>query len=138
MKYGQSFADQSNDSKHVTEANNGTSEGKTEQQNNQAQSNRTFQNKSSVNKINQSEKNTSGQSDTSASKSSCILKQHSNIIQKKKLSKSNPEITDMDRYNVYHWGATRENMEIIRKRNKRLETRRMVELRNALSKPEGI
>ena len=34
LKYGHLFADQSYDSKHVTEANNGTSESKTEQQNN--------------------------------------------------------------------------------------------------------
>ena len=34
LKYGQLFADQSNDSKHVTETNNGTSESKIEQQNN--------------------------------------------------------------------------------------------------------
>ena len=50
LKYGQLFANQSNDSKHVTEANNGTSESKTEQQNNQSQPNRTFQIKSGVNK----------------------------------------------------------------------------------------
>ena len=37
LKYGQLFADQSNDSKHVTDANNGTSESKTEQQSNQSQ-----------------------------------------------------------------------------------------------------
>ena len=135
LKYGQLFADQSNDSKHVTEANNGTSESKIEQQNNQSQLNRTFQYKSGVNKRNRSEKNTSGQSEISASKSSCKLKQHSNIIQKKKLSKSNPEITDMDRDTFYYWGATREIMDIICRRNKSPGTRRLVELRNALSKP---
>ena len=37
--------------------------------------------------------------------------------------------------NFYHWGATREIMEIIRKRNKSPETRRLVELRNNLSRP---
>ena len=51
LKYGQIFADQSNDSKHVTEANNGTSESKIEQQKTQSQSNRTFQNKNGVSKI---------------------------------------------------------------------------------------
>ena len=107
MKYGQLFADQSNDSKHVTETDNGTSESKIEQQNNQSQLNRTFQNKSGVNKRNRSEKNTSQQSEISASKSGCKYKQHSNTIQKKKLLKSNPEITDMDRDIFYHWGATR-------------------------------
>ena len=135
LKYGQLFADQSNHSKHVTETNNGTSESKIEQRNNQSQSNRTFQNESGVNKRNRSEKNTSGQSEISASKSSCKLKQHSNTIQKKKLPNSNPEITDMVRDNFYHWGATREIMDIIRRRNKSPETRRLVELRNALSKP---
>ena len=41
----------------------------------------------------------------------------------------------MDRDNFYHWGAAREIMDIIRKRNKSLERHRLVELRNALSKP---
>ena len=40
----------------------------------------------------------------------------------------------MDRDNFYHWGATREIMEI-RRRNKNPETRRLVELRNNLSRP---
>ena len=84
-----------------------------------------------MNEISRSEKNTSGQSDISASKSSCSLK-HRNITQKKNL---NPEITEMDRDNFYHWGATREIMEIFRKRNKSPETRRLVELRNNLSRP---
>ena len=61
------------------------------------------------------------------------MEQHSNTIQKKNLLKSNTEITDMDRDNFYHWGATREIMDIIRRRNKSPETRRLVELRNALS-----
>ena len=63
------------------------------------------------------------------------MKQHSNVIQKKKLPNSNSEITDRDREKFYHWGATREIMNIIRKRNKNPETRRLVDLRNALSKP---
>ena len=118
LKYGQLFADQSNHSKHVTETNNGTSENKIEQQNNQSQLNRTFQNKSRMNKRNRTQKNTSGQSEISASISSCKLKQHSHIIRKKKLIKSNSGITDLDRDNVYHWGTTREIMDIIRKEMK--------------------
>ena len=74
LKYGQLFAHQPNDSKHVTETNNGTLESKIEQQNNQSQLNKTFQHKSGVNKRNGSEKNTSGQSEICASKSSCKLK----------------------------------------------------------------
>ena len=41
----------------------------------------------------------------------------------------------MDRENFYHWGATREIMEIIRRRNNSPETRRLVEQRNGLSRP---
>ena len=130
-KYRQLFADQSDTSKRVTEIENGRSENKTEQQNNQSQASRIFENKNGVNKINRNEKSTSGQSDISASKLSCSLN-HQNVIQKKNL---NTEITEMDRDNFYHWGATREIMEIIRRRNKSPETRRLVDLRNNLSKP---
>ena len=40
----------------------------------------------------------------------------------------------MDRENFYHWGATREIMDIIRRRNNSPETRKLVEQRNALSR----
>ena len=126
IKYGPIFADQSKCEKTTTETMNETSEERNENCTHQSQSNRTFQYKSGVNKRNRSVKVTSGQSEISASKSSCKLKQQSNNIQKKKLSTSNPEITDMDRENFYHWGATRQIMEIIRKRNKSPETRRLV------------
>ena len=130
-KYGHLFADQSDNSKHATKTKSDRSESKIEQQNNQSQTSRIFENKNGVNKRSRIEKNTSGQSDISASKSSCSLK-HRIITQKKNI---NPEITEMDRDNFYHWGAKREIMEIIRKRNKSPETRRLVELRNNLSRP---
>ena len=41
----------------------------------------------------------------------------------------------MDRENFYHWGATLEIMEIIRRRNNSPETGRLVEQRNQLSRP---
>ena len=41
----------------------------------------------------------------------------------------------MDRENFYHRGATREIMDIIRRRNNSPETRRLVEQRIALSRP---
>ena len=41
----------------------------------------------------------------------------------------------MDRENFYHWGATREFLEIVRRRNNSPETRRLVEQRNQLSRP---
>ena len=74
-----------------------------------------------MNKIEQNKITTSGQSDISTLKTS---------------SKSIIEINDkMDRENFYHWGATREIMDIIRRRNKSPETRRLVDKRIALSKP---
>ena len=42
----------------------------------------------------------------------------------------------MDRENFYHWGATREIMEVIRRRDNSPETRRLKEQRNALSGQE--
>ena len=138
IKYGPIFADQSKREKATTETKNDTSEEQNENCAHQSQLNRTFQNKSGVNERNRSVKNTFGQSEISASKSSCKLKQHSNTIQKKKLPNSNSETTDMDRENFYHWGATREVMNIIRRRYKSPETCRLVELRNALSKPRTL
>ena len=41
----------------------------------------------------------------------------------------------MDCENVCHWGAIRENMDIIRRKNNSPETRRLVEQRNAPSRP---
>ena len=41
----------------------------------------------------------------------------------------------MDRENFYHWGATRDIMEIIRRQNNSPETRRLVEQRYQLSRP---
>ena len=40
----------------------------------------------------------------------------------------------MNRENLYHWGASREIMEIIRRRNKSPETRRLVERRETLAR----
>ena len=74
-----------------------------------------------MNKIEQSKITTSGQSDINTLKTS---------------RKSIIEINDkMDRENFYHWGATREIMEIIRRRNNSPETRRLVDQRIALSRP---
>ena len=42
---------------------------------------------------------------------------------------------NMVRENFYHWGATREIMQVIRRRNNNPETRRLAEQRNALSRP---
>ena len=44
----------------------------------------------------------------------------------------------MNRENFYHWGATREIMDIIRRRNNSPETKRLVDQRNALSRPGTV
>ena len=73
-----------------------------------------------MNETEQNKNTTSGQSDNSTLKVS---------------QASNTENFDnMDRENFYHWGATREIMDIIR-RNNSPETRRLVEQRNALFRP---
>ena len=41
----------------------------------------------------------------------------------------------MDRENYYHWGGSREIMDIIMSRNNSPQTRRLVEQRNKLSRP---
>ena len=88
---------------------------------NQSQTNRIFENVHNVNKTEQSETITSGQSDISTRYSS----RESTVQTNEK----------MDQENFYHWGATREIMEIIKRRNNSPETRRLVEQRNALSRP---
>ena len=77
-----------------------------------------------MNKTNNSENTTSGQSEISTAKTSSNIKSEENIDDEK-----------MNREILYHWGATWEIMEIIRRRNKSPETRRLVERREALAKP---
>ena len=81
------------------------------------------------------EKATSGQSEISALEPSYSKKESQNSNRITEVQNSNTEITEMDRENFYHWGATREIMEIIRRRNNSPETRRLVEQRNGLSRP---
>ena len=120
-KYGSLFDSQSERSKQDTETKQNQSENKIEQSNDQSHQNRSFQNKHHVNKTINSEKTTSGQSEINTAKTS------SNI--------TSEENEKMNRENLYHWGATREIMDIIRKRNKSPETRRLVERREALANP---
>ena len=120
-KYRSLFDSQSDYSKQDTETKRNTSESKNEQKNDQSHANRIFQNKGHVNKINESENTTSGQSEICSAKTSSNLKEE--------------DIEKMNRENLYHWGATREIMEIIRRRNKSPETRRLVERREALARP---
>ena len=74
-----------------------------------------------MNKTDNSEKTTSGQSEINTTKTSSNTTSEAN--------------EKMNRENLYHRGATREIMDVIRKRNKSTETRRLVERREALAKP---
>ena len=124
MKYGPIFADQSEHTENRTTLHNHKTETQNERKENQSQTNRIFENKNNVNKIEQNKITTSGQSDISTLKTS---------------RKSYIEINDkMDRENFYHWGSTREIMDIIRRRNNSPETRRLVDKRIALSKPGNL
>ena len=113
LKYGQLFANQSESSKTKAETENGTSEEQNETIENQSHLNRTFEKDYGVNKIQQSENNTSGQSDITTQSSSCLPKENLKFVKKIKPN-LHTELTEMDRDNFHHWGATREILEIIR------------------------
>ena len=121
LKYGPIFAGQSERTENKTKLHNDKTEKQIESKESQSQTIRTFENKNNVNKIEQSETTTSGYSDISTLKTS-----------RKSITETNDK---MDRENFYHWGATREIMDIIRRRNNTPETRRLVEQRIALSRP---
>ena len=119
MKYGPIFADQSEHSENRTRLHNHKTETQIERKESQSQTNRIFENKNNVNKIEQSKITTSGHISTLKTSRKSII-----------------EINDkMDRENFHHWGATREIMDKIRRRNKSPETRRLVDQRIALSRP---
>ena len=88
-----------------------------------------------MNKHQRNIKTTSGQSKISTLERSHSTKEAKSLNQIRKIKKLNTEITGMDRENFYHWGATREIMEIIRRRNNSPETHRLVEQKNQLSRP---
>ena len=121
LEHGRLFADQSKHDKRKTELRSDATETKDERNENQSQTNRIFENINSVNKTELNKPSTSGQSEISTSKSSYHSLQQ------------NTE--KMDRENFYHWGATREIMNIIRRRNNSPETKRLIDQRNALSRP---
>ena len=92
-----------------------------ERKTSQSQTNEASQNEKHVNEIEQNRITTSGQSEISTLKFS------------KPSDKTANE--KMDRENFYHWGATREIMDITRRSNNCPETRKLVEQRNNPSRP---
>ena len=135
IKYGPIFADQSKSEKAITETKKNTSDEQNENRANQSQKNRTFENENNVKKHRRNKKTTSGHSEISTLERSHSMKEAKSLNQTQKSRKLNTEFTEIDRENFYHWGATREIMEIIRRRNNSPETRRLVEQRNQLSRP---
>ena len=132
IKYGPILAHQSKSEKGINATKKNTSEERNEKQ---SQKNRTFENENNVKKHQRNIKTTSGQSEISTLERSHSTKEAKSLIQIQKIRKLNTEIAEVDWENFYHWGATREIMEIIRRRNNSLETRRLVEQRNQLSRP---
>ena len=121
LKYGQLFADQSNRSKTVTERKKNDSETHTERKVNQSQTSELSENDNHVNEIKQNEITTSGQSEISTPKfSEPSVKTENN---------------KMVRENFHHWEATREIMDLIRRKNNSPELRKLKEQRNNLSRP---
>ena len=135
IKYGPIFADQSKSEKAITETKKNTSEERNENRANQSQKNRTSENENIVNKHQRNIKTTSWQSEISTLERSHSTKEAKSLNKIQKIRKLNTEITEMDREIFYHWGATRENIEIIRRRNNSPETLRLVEQRNQLPQP---
>ena len=104
-KYDSLFDNQSNYSKQDTEIKRNTSESENEQKNDQSHAIRDSRTNATRTKLtNESENTTSGQSEISTAKISLN-------------SKGEEDFEKMNRENLYHWGATREIMEIIRRRN---------------------
>ena len=114
LKYGRIFTNQS----QRTPNNKITRERKL---NNQSETNRTFEKKRHVNKINE-------QAETSPNKTAIKFKRHTKLPVQNYPELPLPTSEVMDREH-FHWGATTEIMEIIQRREKRPETRRLVERR---------
>ena len=122
LKRGTLFTHQSKHNKSKTELRDDDTETQDQRNENQSQAKRTFENKNSLNEIEQSKPTTSGS----------VQNQHFKI--KSHLVSTKSKQTN-GRENFHHWGATREIVDIIRRRNNSPETRRLIEQRNALSRP---
>ena len=86
---------------------------------NQSETNRTFEKKRHVNKKNE-------QAETSQNKTAIKFKRHTKLPVQNYQELPLPTSEEMDR-ECFHWGATTELMQIIQRREKSPETRRLVE-----------
>ena len=128
MKYGTLFADQSKGAPERTK--------RTEKKlNNQSHQNGTFKKNRDMNENYERTKSASTKRRQNANTESSIRNSNSNCIQNSKRLKELPLFkNEMDR-DSFHWGATAEIMEIIRKQRKSPETLRLVERRFENSRP---
>ena len=120
-KYGRFFTNQSQQT-----PNNKTM--RERKLNNQSEANRTFEKKRHVNKLNE-------QAETSPNNNAIKFKpQKEELPIRNFQTLQTPPAEEMDR-DYFHWGATAEIMEIIRRREKSPETRRLVERRLEMARP---
>ena len=127
LKYGSLFVDQSRNAPKRNKMNETKSD-------DQSKHNRTFENNRDVNKNRDQAKFTSNNSREKLKPESKIrnVTLHQNSISNSNLLP--PFKNEMDR-EYFHWGATIEIMEIIRRRRKSPETLRLVERRLEISRP---
>ena len=119
-KYGRIFTNQSQQT-----PNNKTM--REQKLNNQSEANRTFEKKRHVNKINE-------QAETSPNKNAIKFKPQKELPLRNLQTLQTSSAEEMDR-DYFHWGATTEFMEIIRRREKSPETKRLVERRLEIARP---
>ena len=120
LKYGRIFTNQS----QRTPYNKTMRERKLS---NQSETSRTFGEKRHVNKRNE-------QAETSPNKTAIKFKHHKKLPVQKYQELPLPTSEEMDR-EYFHWGATTEIMEIMQRREKSPESRRLVERRLEISRP---
>ena len=127
LKYGSLFVDQSRNAPKRHKMNETKSD-------DQSKHNRTFENNRDVNKNRDQAKFTSNNSREKLKPESKIrnVTLHQNSISNSNLLQ--PFKNKMDR-EYFHWGATTEIMEIIRRRRRSPETLRLVERRLEISRP---
>ena len=95
--------------------------------NNQSEANRTFEKKRHVNKINE-------QAETSPNNNAIKFKPQKELPLRNLQTLQTSSAEEMDR-DYFHWGATTEIMEIITRREKSPETKKLVERRLEIARP---
>ena len=119
-KYGRIFTNQSQPAPNIKTM-------RERKLNDQSEANRTFEKKRHVKKINE-------QAETSPNDNAIKFKPQKELPLRNFQTLQTSSAEEMDR-DYFHWGATAEIMEIIRRREKSPETRRLVERRLEIERP---